>query len=141
MQHEQTNGSLAVGDFFAIIGRAAFVVAVATCAILAFGGRAHAQDTPAATDSPADAAVPSMLRLGAPVSDTALDSNRGGDVLVNDSRLRATLGDNSASNLTTGMNAISEGSFGQASGFPMIIQNSGNNVIIQNSTILNLTVQ
>jgi parallel beta-helix repeat protein len=46
--------------------------------------------------------------------------------------------DNVASQLTTGSNSISENSFSNSSGIPIVIQNSGNNVLIQNSTILNL---
>jgi hypothetical protein len=94
-----------------------------------------------ADDRVLESSVTPSLPFRSPVSAAALDAHRGGDSQVNENRLRANLGDNSASNLTTGMNAITDGSFGQASGFPMLIQNTGNNVIIQNSTILNLTVK
>lgn len=46
--------------------------------------------------------------------------------------------DNQAYNLTTGGNLISEGAFAGSSGFATVIQNSGNNVLIQNSTIVNV---
>ena len=45
---------------------------------------------------------------------------------------------NVASQLTTGSNSISSNAFANTSGIPIVIQNTGNNVLIQNSTILNL---
>jgi hypothetical protein len=65
----------------------------------------------------------------------------GAEVLVNQQDLSARLSSVSASNLTTGANTITEGSFANANGLPIVIQNSGNGVIIQNSTILNLNVR
>ena len=80
--------------------------------------------------------------LGAPVEDSRLATQRGGqDLIVNDQKLKATLTDNAASNLNTGNNIITEGSLAGANGLPMVIQNSGNNVIIQNTTILNLNMK
>jgi hypothetical protein len=38
----------------------------------------------------------------------------------------------------TGNNTITEGSFSNASGLPMVIQNTGANVLIQNATIVNI---
>jgi len=48
---------------------------------------------------------------------------------------------NSAFNVMTGSNSIADGSFTNSSGFPMVIQNSGSNVLIQNATIINLQYQ
>ena len=45
---------------------------------------------------------------------------------------------NVATDLSTGANIIQQGSFAGASGMPMIIQNSGANVSIQNATVINL---
>jgi hypothetical protein len=42
---------------------------------------------------------------------------------------------------TNGANSISGGAFGGASGFPVAVQNSGNNVIVQNAFIINLDVR
>jgi hypothetical protein len=44
-------------------------------------------------------------------------------------------------NNATGNNTIDGGSFAGAQGFPMVIQNSGNGVLIQNATILNVTIE
>jgi hypothetical protein len=60
---------------------------------------------------------------------------------VNTNTLNATLYENSAKGNVTGHNTITEGAFVGASGLPTVIQNSGNNVIIQNGTVLNLTVK
>lgn len=62
---------------------------------------------------------------------------RGGAV-QNEQTLDGLVRDNQAYNLTTGGNLISEGAFAGTSGFATVIQNSGNNVLIQNSTIVNV---
>ena len=51
---------------------------------------------------------------------------------------RLTTADNSARNVTTGENTIGTGSFSNMSGLPIVIQNSGANVLIQNAVILNV---
>ena len=76
------------------------------------------------------------------LSEAALADQRGGAALVaNDLVSKGTVSDNVAANLTTGTNTITEGSFSNAAGLPMVIQNSGNNVLIQNNTILNLNLR
>jgi hypothetical protein len=73
------------------------------------------------------------------VATEKLDDVRGGaEVVVNDMRLHGTVGDNAAINTFSGNNIVSEGSFSNAAGLPTVIQNSGNNVLIQNATILNV---
>jgi hypothetical protein len=88
-------------------------------------------------------AEPMLGPFGAALDEAALASQRGGqgDAFFNDSRARATISNTSTSNLATGTNAISEGAFANSNGLPMVIQNTGNNVIIQNSTILNLQLR
>jgi hypothetical protein len=72
----------------------------------------------------------------------ALDRYRGGsEVHILDIKSDGMVSDNVAYDLTTGHNYIGEGSFSGASGFPTVIQNSGNNVLIQNSTNINLQLQ
>ena len=82
---------------------------------------------------------------GRPVAPTQLDAQRGGmntgPVTVNTNMLNAKVFDNSAIGNVTGHNTITEGAFAGASGLPTVIQNSGNNVLIQNGTVLNLTVK
>ena len=76
-----------------------------------------------------------------PVPSATLASKRGGESVFNDNKLKGVVADNKASNLTTGMNVISDGAFAGSSGLPTVIQNSGNNVLIQNSTIVNVQVK
>ncbi len=95
-----------------------------------------------AADSAAVAASTRRSPFGSrPVAASALAARRGGDRVYNDAQLRGVVADNQASNLTTGMNAISEGAFSGSSGISTVIQNSGNNVLIQNSTIVNVQLK
>lgn len=75
------------------------------------------------------------------LDDQSLDARRGGTEVVNDMKLNGVVSDNQAYNLVTGGNVISEGSFAGSSGMPTVIQNSGNNVLIQNATIVNVQMQ
>jgi len=62
------------------------------------------------------------------------------DLTNNTNNLEALLTDNDANNSITGYNIIDQGSFNDASGVFSIIQNTGNNVIIQDSTIITITI-
>ncbi len=74
-----------------------------------------------------------------PIDTERLAQSRGGtDVTNNDMTLRGSVGTNIASDIVTGANSISAGSFANTSGIPIVIQNSGANVLIQNATIINL---
>lgn len=80
--------------------------------------------------------------LGAPVSAQTLNAFRGGHVFqLGEAQLSAQLSDNRASGNVTGSNLVTSQAFSGSSGIPTVIQNSGNNVIIQNATILNLQMQ
>ena len=76
-----------------------------------------------------------------PMAAAALATSRGGDRVFNDAQLKGVVADNHASNLTTGMNVISDGAFTGASGLSTVIQNTGNNVLIQNATIVNVQLK
>jgi hypothetical protein len=81
-------------------------------------------------------------RLGSALGDHRLSAQRGGqEVQLSDIKARSVVSENSAHHLTTGNNTVTQGAFGHTSGIPMLIQNSGNNVSIQNSTILNLQLR
>jgi hypothetical protein len=69
------------------------------------------------------------------------ESRGGADQIANEATLGGTVSGNSAVNLTTGSNTIDAGSFANASGLPVVIQNSGSNVLIQNATVINLQLQ
>ncbi|WP_240141534.1 hypothetical protein [Nitrosomonas sp. HPC101] len=59
---------------------------------------------------------------------------------LNNMNVRALLSGNTATNNTSGVNMIDNGSFAGSGGMFSVIQNSGNNVLIQDSTIINVTV-
>jgi hypothetical protein len=73
----------------------------------------------------------------------ALALQRGGSdaASIVDLKLTGSVTGNSATNVNTGSNIITDGAFAGASGVPVVIQNSGNNVLIQSATIINVTVK
>lgn len=93
--------------------------------------------------SPARAlVVVPMMTLGAgPVSDTALDVRRGGTETLNDMDLDGVVSGNHAANLVTGQNIVTDGSLSGNAGLATVVQNSGNNVLIQNATIVNIRLE
>jgi hypothetical protein len=95
-------------------------------------------DATAATDAQSQAPHP----FGTAVLDEqALAQYRGGTEVLNDMGLKGVVSDNQAYDLSTGNNSITEGALAGSSGIPMLIQNSGNNVLIQNATIVNVQLQ
>ena len=77
-----------------------------------------------------------------PAQDERLEQMRGGsDAPWSDMRLAGTVANNSAVNVVTGANIVTDGAFSNASGMPMVIQNSGANVLIQNATIVNVQIK
>lgn len=110
--------------------------AAALCALCLNCGNAVAEDARSNGSPRADEVLSRV------VNEAALAAQRGGaDLSVNENNARATVQDNVARNLTTGNNTITENSFSNVTGIPMVVQNSGNNVVIQNSTILNLQMK
>ena len=80
--------------------------------------------------------------FGTAISELDLGTQRGGDVRVtNTNNLNAQLHDNTAISNVTGSNFVTSEAFSNSSGFSTVVQNSGNNVIIQNATVLNLQMQ
>ena len=108
---------------------------------------AYADEAPAASEAvPFEAALPAATPFGRaaiPISSEALEPLRGGAESSTYSKniLNGAVSDNQAANLITGGNLVSDGSFAGASGFATVIQNSGNGVLIQNATILNVTIE
>lgn len=95
--------------------------------------------TPAVT---AVLVLPPPHRFGSPLPDGGLARQRGGAALPSsEMKLDGAVGNNAATNVVTGANIISDGAFSNASGLPMVIQNSGANVLIQNATIVNVQFQ
>ena len=80
--------------------------------------------------------------LGAGTDEATLEQARGGAADVsNEARLNGYVTGNSATYVNTGANSIDGGAFANASGIPIVIQNSGANVLIQNATIINLQMR
>ncbi|MGC1955049.1 MAG: hypothetical protein WA970_21225 [Gammaproteobacteria bacterium] len=77
------------------------------------------------------------------VSQLELDAERGRYkpelAQFNSQELEAVLEDNSAIGTTNGHNTVANQAFTNAQGHLSVIQNSGNNVIIQDTTIYNIT--
>lgn len=104
------------------------VLLLALTGVAGIAGNALAQD--AADTAP---------RFGTALASDRLADFRGGSELASsEMRLAGTTAENSATNVVTGANSISAGSFANMSGIPVVIQNSGANVLIQNATIVNL---
>lgn len=70
--------------------------------------------------------------------DAYLEGQRGGTDVHNNANIDGAVANNTATNVVTGNNTIDSGSFANMSGIPVVIQNSGANVLIQNATIINL---
>ena len=79
------------------------------------------------------------VTLGTPVAAESLSLLRGGSTdTTNDTRITGSTASNTARDVQTGSNSISSGSFADMAGIPVVIQNTGANVLIQNSVILNV---
>ena len=76
-----------------------------------------------------------------PVDTSTLERMRGGAAVHNDMDLNGVTAGNTAMRVNTGNNIIDSGSFANMSGLPVVIQNSGANVLIQNATIVNLQMK
>ena len=122
----------------AIAPAAALIGATLACAPLA----AQQAASSAATAAPTAAA--SLFGSDSRTLDAArLDQQRGGasTQVFNDMELDGVVADNRAVDVVTGTNTISSGALSGASGLPLIVQNSGNNVLIQNATIVNVQLK
>ncbi|MGF1684517.1 carbon storage regulator [Photobacterium minamisatsumaniensis] len=81
------------------------------------------------------------------LNEDVMTDTRGGEYELKIDNIHASsemLGDvagNSAYNNTTGNNIIDGGALSNSSGVFNIVQNTGNNVLIQNATVVNLTLK
>lgn len=96
----------------------------------------------AQTERHAPEPAPAGPAFAAPVDASALATMRGGHELTqNDMRLDGVTTGNVASQVSTGANSISSGAFSGMAGLPLVVQNSGANVLIQNAVIVNVKMQ
>lgn len=96
---------------------------------------------PAAPVTPARTPLPAALRGSRVLDATALAGRRGGAATASEMQLSGVVSDNRVSDASTGSNLVTQGAFAGAAGLPVVIQNSGNNVLIQNATIVNLQLR
>lgn len=108
---------------------------------LAFVAAAFASGAACAT-SPGDQPPPSF---GAATPAEQLQDMTGGtDTHVNNITTQETNGtveNNSNFSIGNGANSVDGGAFGNAAGINTTIQNTGNNVLLQNSTIVTIRMQ
>ena len=76
--------------------------------------------------------------IGQAVDGTTLSNASGGTLVAQNTTLTGTLSNDSAKNIASGDNLITGNSFAGEAGIPVVIQNSGSNVLIQNATVLNV---
>jgi hypothetical protein len=148
--------------FSSVASRVAGVLAFAACTSVAWAGpqpdagqpavQATAAQQPAAPQAVAQdgtvqdgatalAASNDALGFGPAAELSQLEQSRGGTDMHSDMKLDGVVAGNNAVNVVTGNNTIDSGSFANMSGIPVVIQNSGANVLIQSATIVNLQFQ
>jgi hypothetical protein len=98
----------------------------------------------ASADPPAQAAA-AEAGFGSPIAESALEETRGGDGIdwtqIGWIQMNATQTGNVVYSSVNGANTLGENALSGVSGIATIIQNSGNQVIIQNALVLNLTLE
>jgi len=114
--------------------RSGFIAAAVSVWIFAFG--AQAARSAAGQERP-------ELALGSAVSDADLAALRGKDgsvTLVNEPRITGSVENNQITGSETGSNSISDQALSGIEGFAIVIQNTGNQVVIQTDTIVNVHI-
>jgi hypothetical protein len=107
--------------------------------VAAAGVRPVYADGPVFVEGPVEAKGPVEVKgMGRGVGADVLAGLSGGADVSEQITLSGNVSNNTADHVATGFNAISAGSFDGASGIPTVIQNTGNNVLIQNATIINV---
>ncbi|MET0655371.1 MAG: hypothetical protein ABWY94_07355 [Pseudoxanthomonas sp.] len=92
-----------------------------------------------AVSADASTPQPQASDIGTPVDAANLDRLRGGESTVdNEVLIDGAVEGNTADRIVSGPNGISDGSFANASGINTVIQNTGNNVLIQNGMVVNV---
>jgi hypothetical protein len=125
----------------AVLGSAIGLAVASTSAL--------SDDETASAVAPTQAAEPPALALGnaAPISDEVLGTETAkaqieiDKLVVNDQDLNGVVQGNAAINTQSGNNNVSGDAFQDTAGFVTVIQNTGNNVLIQNSTIVNIALE
>ena len=120
--------------------------ALCTGLLLVFAPQSWAEDTTLPASAEPESVV-SVFGNNTALSASELNSERAKQkievdrIQINDQDLNGTVSDNTAIGNNTGHNTISGDAFSGAAGFISSVQNSGNNVLIQNATIINVAVE
>lgn len=123
------------------------ITSVVGLVLLCMTGGALAADPPTHATPTGNVAAPPVAPpatvdgFGQAVSASALQHYSGGALVQNNQNITGTVSGNTASQVTTGDNAISGNSLQGASGLPSVIQNTGNNVLIQTGVIVNVQLK
>ncbi|MGN6789347.1 MAG: hypothetical protein ACTHJP_07445 [Rhodanobacteraceae bacterium] len=112
-----------------------------TCALGAFAAKPAPPLRTAAPPVGTSTAAHAVPGLGSGVDNSVLAKLSGGSDVSERITITGNVSNTSTENVSTGMNWIGGGSFGNAAGLPIVIQNSGNSVLIQNATVVNVQMQ
>ncbi|MGR5065074.1 carbon storage regulator [Photobacterium sp. DNB22_13_2] len=88
-----------------------------------------------------------ILTSSEQLSEEFMTHSRGGEYeleseyLLAQSEMYGSVEGNSAYNTTSGSNVLNGGALSDSSGVYNIVQNTGSNVLIQNATVINLTLK
>jgi hypothetical protein len=99
---------------------------------------------PAETETPVEL---SAFESAEPLSESELTEQRAAanieidNITINTSDQNGEVGGNTATGNRTGNNTIGDNAFTGTDGFITSIQNTGNNVLIQNSTVINVSLE
>lgn len=132
------------GSHNAISGTTLIGVICVLCMMIAPFGVLADEEPPSSTE---DTQLLSAFDNEARLSTDQLEDQRARanievhKVTINDQELNGVVSNNTAIGNETGDNIIADGAFTDAAGFIGTVQNSGNNVLIQNSTIINVAVE
>lgn len=110
-------------------------------ALGALAAEPPARPPPTSAPAKASARTPVVAGLGSGVANSMLANFSGGSDVSENITITGNVSDTSTENVSTGMNWIGGGSFGNAAGLPIVIQNTGNSVLIQNATVVNVQMQ
>lgn len=116
-------------------------------ALLCITGGALAENPPGKVgDAPRVSVQPAtrpvmLVGFGEAVSTGTLERYSGGSLVQNNQTITGTVTGDTASNLSTGNNSVSGNSLSGATGLPSIVQNTGNNVLIQTGVIVNVQLK
>jgi hypothetical protein len=130
----------------AACGVAALALTLAAGQSLADEARLEQALAPAELPAPVQSATLATLGTATAVPESLLGSESAmarielGSIVINDQDVDGVVQGNIATGTTNGNNTISDNAFAGADGFATAIQNTGNNVLIQNSTIINVSL-